>query len=128
MGPELDGVVSGGAAALEKRVNELGGRGNPQLDMMAKYQNEVLNLSVDEALAAIGRAPKDFQDNLYIQLSNRVAGGGDSAKAKQILNDNVANGYQRWQALIQIEQQETQRSMAKGKIDEAFRWRKNARR
>jgi hypothetical protein len=121
MGPELDGVVSGGAAALEKRVNELGGRGSPQLDMMAKYQNEVLNLSVDEALAAIGRAPKDFQDNLYIQLSNRVAGGGDSAKAKQILNDNVANGYQRWQALIQIEQQETQRSMAKGKIDEALR-------
>lgn len=121
MGPELDGVVKGGAAALEKRVNELGGRGNPQFDAMVKYQNEALNLPVDEALAMIGRAPKEFQDNLYIQLSNKVAGGGDSARAKQILNDNVTNGYQRWQALIQLEQQETHRSVAKGKIDEALR-------
>ena len=121
MGPELDSVVSGGSALLEKRAGELGGRGDPRLDTLTKYQNDVLNLPVDEALAAVPRAPKEFHDNLYLQLAQKVAASGDTARAKQILNDNVSNAYQRWQALQQLEQQATHQAMSKGKIEEALR-------
>jgi hypothetical protein len=106
---------------LERRAKELGGRGSPEVDAIVKYQADISNLPVDEAMAAIGRMPKEIQDNLYIQLASRVAGAGDSAKAKQILNDNVSNGYQRWQALMQFEEQETHRAVAKGKFEEALR-------
>lgn len=121
MGPELDSVVSGGAAILEKRAGEIGGPGNTQVDAMLKHQNEVLSLPVDEAVAAVARAPKEFQDSLYLQLANKVAGAGDTARAKQILNDNVSNAYLRWQTLQQLEQQETHRAISKGKIEEALR-------
>ena len=122
MGPDLDGVLTGGAAALEKRGNELaGGHGDPNVGVMQKLQNEIGTLPPDEAVAAVARAPKEFQENLYVQLANRVAAGGDTAKAKQILNDNLSNVYQRWQALRQIEQQDTHRAMSKGKIEEALR-------
>ena len=120
MGSELDGVVSGGPAVLEKRLNEIGGRGTPEGNKAIKYEGEIQNMPVDEALATIARMPKEFQDNLYIQLANRVANGGDTAKAKQILNENVSS-YQRWQALIQFEQQETHRAVANGKIEDALR-------
>ena len=122
MGPDLDGVLTGGAAALEKRGNELaGGHGDPNVGVMQKLQNEIGTLPPDEAVSAVARAPKEFQENLYVQLANRVAAGGDTAKAKQILNDNLSNVYQRWQALRQIEQQDTHRAMSKGKIEEALR-------
>jgi hypothetical protein len=121
MGPDLDGVVSGGAVAVEKRAREFGGNPDPQANVMFKYQNEIQNLPVDEALAAIARLPKEFQENLYIQLATKTAAGGDSARAKQILNDNVPNAYQRWQAMIQVDEQDTHRAMSKGKIEDALR-------
>jgi hypothetical protein len=120
MGPGLESVLTGGMATLEKRANEFGffeGQSNP----MFKFQNEIGTLPPDDALAAIARAPKDFQDNLYVQLAHRVGQTGDSARAKQILNDHVSNFYQRQQALTQIEQQETYQAMSKGKVEEALR-------
>jgi hypothetical protein len=121
MGTELDGVLTGGAATLEKRSKELGVGSDNQRNVMFKYQNEIMSLHVDDALAAAARAPKEFQEHLYIQLANRVAAGGDTARAKQIVNENISNVYQRWQALKQIEQQDTHRAMSKGNIEEALR-------
>ncbi len=121
MGPELDGVVSGGAVAIEKRAKEFGGNGDPRANVMLKYQNEIQNLPIDEALSAIARTPKEVQENLYIQLATKTAAGGDSARARQILNDNVPNAFQRWQALMQVEEQATHQAMSKGKIEEALR-------
>ena len=121
MGGDLDGYLNGAAATLEKKDKELSGGNDPRANGMFKYQNEVATLSPDEAATAIPRAPKEFQDTLYIQLALRVAEAGDMAKARQILNEHVGNVYQRQQALNQLEQQETYRAMRKGKVDEALR-------
>ena len=121
MGAELDAFLNGAAATLERKGKELSGGNDPRTSGMFKYQSEVASLPVDEAFTSIPRAPKEFQDNLYIQLALRVAESGDSAKGKQILNEHVKNIYQRQQALSQLEQQETYRAMSKGKVDDALR-------
>ncbi|HKR21679.1 MAG TPA: hypothetical protein VJS17_03750, partial [Pyrinomonadaceae bacterium] len=121
---EVDAVMSGGAAAVEKKVNEFNAvNNNPQLEEVAKYQNAIndSNVPLDDTLASIARAPKDHREQLYVQIASRAAMNGDTAKARQIINDHVKNPYQRQQAIAQIEHQETQRSMQKGKFEDALR-------
>jgi hypothetical protein len=121
MGIELDGILTGGAAALEKRASELGSPNDLLNNARYKLQFDMSKLSPDEAMAAIARAPKEFQESLYLELANRLANSGEIAKAKQILNDHVSNIYQRQQALSQIETQDTYQAMSKGKIEDALR-------
>ena len=123
---EIDAVMTGGTAAVEKKINEfnvLNNQNNPQLLEVAKYQTAIndSNVPFDDTLASIARAPKDHREQLYVQMASRAAMNGDTAKAKQIINDHVKNPYQRQQAIAQIEQQETQRSMQKGKFEDALR-------
>ena len=122
MGSEaVDGVVSGGTAALRKRAAELGNPGDDRAYDILKFHNDIANLPPDEALAAIPRAPKDSHESLYMQLANRLTMAGDTARAKQILTDHISNPYQRQQAIMQIEQQDTYRAIAKGKFEDAIR-------
>ncbi|HEX6043830.1 MAG TPA: PPC domain-containing protein [Pyrinomonadaceae bacterium] len=121
MGPEVDGVVSGGTAALQKRANELGNAGDARAFENLKLHNAIVNLPPDEALAAIQRAPKEMQESLYMQLANRLTMAGETARAKQLLTDHISNPYQRQQAITQIEQQDTYRAIAKGKFEDAIR-------
>jgi hypothetical protein len=121
MGPDLDEVLSGAAATLDKKSKELSVGNETRSNAMSRIQNEISSLPVEEAVTAIPRAPQEIQDNLYIQLANRVAESGDVARAKQILTDHVANVFQRQQALNQLEQQDVYRSVSKGKIDDALR-------
>ncbi|HEU4712633.1 MAG TPA: hypothetical protein VFS76_13760 [Pyrinomonadaceae bacterium] len=123
---EIDAVMTGASAAVEKKINEynaLNNLNNPQLLKVAKYQNAIndSNVAFDDTLASIAKAPKDHREQLYVQIASRAAMNGDTARAKQIISDHVKNPYQRQQALAQIEQQETQRSMQKGKVEEALK-------
>lgn len=126
MTAEVDAVMTGGTAAIEKKINEFNAQNNlnnPQLQEVAKYQNAIndSNVPFDDTLASLARAPKDHREQLYVQIASRAAMNGDTAKARQIINDHVKNPYQRQQALAQIENQETQRSMQTGKFEEALR-------
>lgn len=124
MAAEVDAVMNGGSAAVEKKINELNANNNnPQFQELNKFQNAIndQNVPFDDTLASVARAPKEYHEQLYVQLANRAAMSGDTAKARQIINDHIKNPYQRQQALTSIEQQETQRAMQKGKIEEALK-------
>ena len=117
-GAELDNVAPGGANAVEKKFNELSGQRSSRV-----YQNKdgVANAPVDAALETIEKAPQDQREQLYLQLAGREASNGDFSRARQILNERVANFYQRRSALANMDQQEIYRAVSKGKIDEALR-------
>lgn len=123
MGAELEIAKSGGAAAVEKKLNELQTANNPNLVELNKYQSAIndQNSPFDETLESLARAPKDFQNQLYMQLAGRAATNGDTAKAKQIIKDHITNPYERQQALANMEQQEMYRAMSKGKVEDALR-------
>jgi hypothetical protein len=116
-GPELNSVSGGGVAAVEKKILEL----NPEGSSGIQYQNIIGNNPIDAALAGIEKAPADQREQLYLQLANREANGGDIVRARQILNDRVTNPYQRHQAFANIEQQEMYRAISKGKVEDALR-------
>ena len=122
LGPELDKVVSGSSAALDKKQTELVGNVNTHwVNQFQEYQKAISNNPTEVALDAIDKSPAEFRDQLYIMLATKEAGNGDLNRAKQIINDHVSNPYQRNQALRSFEQQERDHAMSSGKIEEALR-------
>src|ERR1043166_2628323 len=107
LGPELDKVVSGSTAALEKKGSELTGNVNNQwVNRFEEYQKVIANDSGDAALEAIEKAPTELREQLYVQLATKQAGNGDLNRAKQIVNEHVTNPYQRNQMLRAFDEQE----------------------
>src|SRR5262249_36184024 len=119
---ELDKIVSGGSAALEKKQAELiGANQNHWVNQYQEIQNAIASNSTDAALELIDKAPSEFREQLYIVLASKEAGNGDENRARQIINDHVSNPYQRNQALKSFEQQEINHAMTSGKIEEALK-------
>ena len=122
LGAEVDGIANGNAAAVEKKLKEFNISYNNH-GSMQEFHNAVNNTSIpiDDVLQTISRAPKEFKEQLYVQLSHRALNSGDSARARQILNDYVTTPYQRQQALYNLEIQDMHRAIAKGRVDDALR-------
>lgn len=116
-GPELDSVSGGGMAAVQKKIAEL----NPESVSGDQLGNVVGNNPFETALEAIEKAPRDQREQLYLQLAGREANSGDIARARQIINERITNPYQRRQALANLDQQESFRAVAKGKVEDALR-------
>ena len=121
LGSAIDAVVPGGEAAVRKKVDDLNGSTNDTVRFDQQIQNTISSGSVDASLAAIEKAPPESKEQYYVQLANQVANTGDIERAKQILNDRIANSYQRRQVLNGIEQQKVYQAMRSGKVDEALR-------
>ena len=120
-GADLDTMMAGGAAAVEKKLAELNNQANPQAAASQEAQVAIANSPADGALEAITKAPQELQEQLYMQLAAREAQNGDSARAKQIINEHVTNLFQRRQALMNVEQQEIYRALNSGKAEDALR-------
>lgn len=122
LGDELDKVVSGSTAALEKKQKDLVGNVEQMyVNQFQEFQNAIANNPVEAALESIEKAPPEFREQLYINLATREANNGDLTRAKQILNEHVSNPYQRAQVLQTIEQQQIEHAMSSGKIEEALK-------
>lgn len=121
LGPEIDKVVNGASAALQKKQEEIMGASESLLYPMQEYHNKIANGSMEAALEVIEGAPSEIQEQLYMQLAGREAISGNVSQARQIANQHVTTPYQRKQALANIEQQEISQAISKGKYDEALR-------
>jgi hypothetical protein len=122
MGDQMERAINGSKVALEKKIAEINGVNNMVVNPMQEYMNALNgNTPAESALETIEKAPVDYREQLYIQLANREASNGDLARARQIVNDHIANPYQRRQALANIEQQEMYRTLGKGNVEEALR-------
>lgn len=104
-------------AAVEKKLVEL----NPDSPNGNNYRNIIENNSFEAALEGIEKVPRDQRERLYIDLANREANNGDIARARQIVNERVSNPYQRRNLLTYIDQQESNRAVSKGKVEDALK-------
>jgi len=121
LGTEVDKLVGGSSEALKKKEAELTGAPNIEFNPYVEFQNVISNTPLEAAFEAIEKAPADMREILYVQLANREAGNGDTAKARQIVNEHVSNQSQRNQALKSIEQQELNKTVTNGKVEDALR-------
>jgi hypothetical protein len=117
-GSELDTVSGGGMAAVTKKLAEVS---NQDMTVMDQFQKVVGNTPVDTALEGIEKMPREQREQLYLQLAGRETNNGDLARARQIVNERVTNPQQRRSALANIDQQEINRAIGKGKVDEALK-------
>jgi hypothetical protein len=117
-GSELDTVSGGGMAAVTKKLAEVS---NQDMTVMDQFQKVVGNTPVETALEGIEKMPREQREQLYLQLAGRETNNGDLARARQIVNERVTNPQQRRSALANIDQQEINRAIGKGKVDEALK-------
>jgi hypothetical protein len=120
LGADIDKVVPGGLSALQKKQTELTGR-PPIVGPIQDIQTLVPLGPVETALETIEKAPAETREQLYIQLAHMEARKGETARARQIINDHITNPYQRKEALRNIEQQEITGALSRGKAEEALR-------
>jgi hypothetical protein len=122
LGTEVDTVANGSAASVTKRISEFNMSNNAAPEMR-QYQDAVnnANMPIDQVIQILSKAPQQQRDNFFTQLASRVQNNGDTARARQIVNEYVTTPYQRQQALNNIETQEMYRGMQKGKIEDALR-------
>jgi hypothetical protein len=121
MADQMERAINGSKAALDKKFAEMSGANNMIVNPVQEIQNAMNSNTAEAALETIEKAPADYREQLYVQLANREAANGDAARARQIVNDHIANPYQRRQALASIEQQEMYRTLGKGNIEAALR-------
>jgi hypothetical protein len=121
LGTELDTFRSGTTALVDNKFKEFVTLNNYQ--PFQEYQEALNNpnMPFDEVVQTLSKAPQEQREQLFVQLSHRFLNNGDSARARQIINDYVTAPYQRQAALYNLEIQEMYRAMAKGKIDDALR-------
>ncbi|HEU4510283.1 MAG TPA: PPC domain-containing protein [Pyrinomonadaceae bacterium] len=119
MGPQLESVVAGSSAMVQKKITDISGGIDPYAER--PEQNVIGTQPAEAAMEAIEKAPEELREGLYMQLVHREMANGDVARAKQILNDHVPNSYTRRQVLGGIEQQEVHLALNSGKIEDALR-------
>ena len=119
MGPQLDAMSDGSLAMVQKKILDMNGGVNPYAE--SPEHALIGTNTVEAALEAIGKAPREIRENLYMQLAHREVNNGDVARAKQILNDHISNSYTRRQVLANIQQQEINVALTSGKAEEALR-------
>ncbi|HEX8139228.1 MAG TPA: hypothetical protein VF544_16815 [Pyrinomonadaceae bacterium] len=118
---EIEHYAPERAAAVEKKAAELNAPTDQQSALFQKYQETINNNPFEAAQEAIARAPQEMREQLYAQLAQKALSAGDSARARQILTENIRNPVQRRQALKNLEQQAIYNALNSGKIDEALR-------
>ena len=116
LGPELNNVSGDSVAAMRKKLLEL----NPD-NQNNNYNNVIGSNTYEAALEGIEKAPLNQREQLYINLANREVNNGETARARQIANERISNPYQRRNALAFIDQQESNRAVSKGKVEDALR-------
>lgn len=121
MSADLQRYAPERAAAFDKKWLEINGLSDQQGELRQKFQTTINSGPPDAALESVDQAPRELRDQLYQQLANRIAGEGDIARARQIINDHLTNPMQRQQALRMLDQQAIYSAAAKGKIEDALR-------
>lgn len=120
VGQNLDTTIEGAAAAMDKKFAELNGS-NPYQERINEMQKTIDSGQTDAAVESVQKMPDEMKEQSYIELANLLAQRGDTERAKQIVNDNLTNPYQKHQMLANFEQQDANRALTQGKTNEALR-------
>jgi hypothetical protein len=120
-GPDLDAVVNGGTAAVQKKFAELAGASGAQRYHVVQQYQAALDNGSAEPSEVIEKAPPDLRDQLYLELAQREANKGDTTRARQIIKEHISSPDEQRQALTSIEQQEVSRAINKGRVEEALK-------
>lgn len=114
--PELDTITTGGKAAVEKKIAELGSSMENQGFALVSSEKPVV-----PSLQEIAKMPAELREQHYINMAENEGSNGEFGRAREIITERVTNPSQRTQALKQLEQQEMYRALSQSKIADVLR-------
>ncbi|HEV8368031.1 MAG TPA: hypothetical protein VGQ39_08770 [Pyrinomonadaceae bacterium] len=119
VGSQLDSIVPGGTAAIEKKLK--GVRGSAERQKFAEYENTINNSSSDVAREAIAQAPPEMKEELLQRLAERNIRAGNYVQAKQLIAETITDPRARRRALNNLERQTAQTEFNQGRTEEALK-------
>jgi len=119
VGSQLDSIVPGGTAALEKRLK--GSRGSTERQAWSEYENKINNSSTEVARDAIAQAPPEIKEDLLQRLAERNIRAGNYVQARQLIAETITDARARNRALNNLERQAAQSEFNQGRTEEALK-------
>lgn len=123
MPEELRTLAPDRVREVEEKLAQLNTPSNPR----DRFSQAINNAPPDMALETIATAPKELRDQLYQQLSQKLASSGDITRARDIAANRIVNTQQRFYAVDNVERQAIQYTMSQGRLDEALQAVQNLR-
>ena len=120
MANELESIVPGSTASIQKKLNEMGG-GVQTAETWHRYDEAIENSSAATAKETISEAPPELRGQLVQRLIDRNLRAGDFSQAKTVLLENITNPRERRQALNNLERQAAYTDVTQGRIEEALK-------
>lgn len=116
---QLDTFISGGSAAVEKKLTELANAPIP-------YGTSAINVfggnPADFSKQDVAKLPPEMREQYYIQLAYNQANSGDLTRARETINERMTNPTMRRHVQSQIDQIEVQQGLNKGKVEEVLKF------
>ncbi len=126
MMPAVEKYAPARAAQVRRKVEQSDGAvvEAPQVIPAAgvdwnSYQSVIEKGSADEILAAAADAPEGLREALYQNAAVKVMQGGDTARARQIINEHVKNPEQRKAMLAELDDQAAFSAAQQGNVEQA---------
>jgi hypothetical protein len=117
--PQIEKYAPERLVAVRQWVESVDRLADPNQRMYQEMSRIGQNGSVDDMLAAAPKYPREFQTSLYQQAAWKAFQSGDTARARQIINDFVTDPVQRRQMLDQFENQSLYGAVNQNKPDAA---------
>lgn len=116
LGSELDSIVPGSIAAIDKKLKEVGAVYRPESPRDSEIKSESLQTETgDEEIAQTTRQVK-----LRI-AQNKNLSSGEYARARQLITETITNPGQRRQMLNDLERQAAFNQIGPGHMEEALK-------
>jgi hypothetical protein len=116
---QLERLVPEQAATLGEKVTAFKEQSDPNSRAWNDIQPLLQSGTVDAIVEAAAKAPESIRQQVYQQAAMKAEGQGDSARARQIVNDRISDPNQREQMLAQLDRQAFQKASGESKLDEA---------
>ena len=118
VGSDLDSIVPGGNAAVDKRLLELRG---PERRLSENGEKNVADPTSETTREAINQAPPEIRSELIRNLAELNFQIGNVTQAKQIISEGITNPRERRQMLNNFERESAYVDISKGRIDDALK-------
>jgi len=118
VGSDLDSIVPGGNAAVDKRLLELRG---PERRLSENGEKNVADPTSETTREAINQAPPEIRSELIRNLAEHNFQIGNVTQAKQIISEGITNPRERRQMLNNFERESAYVDISKGRIDDALK-------
>src|SRR5262249_10618570 len=115
----LQKLVPDQASALAEKMAGFKDSSDPGTKAWNDLQPVLQNGTVDAILDAAAKAPEPLRPQVYHYAALKAVGEGDLSRARQIVNDKVADPAQREELMKQLDRQSFEKARSDNKISEA---------